>query len=49
MMEEAKAGSAGTAQRMTNPPKLKATAAFRHTEYAKGFYKVGGTGIKEQD
>ena len=24
------------------PPKLKQTGAFRHTEYAKGFYKVSG-------
>ena len=23
-------------------PKLKQTGAFRHTEYAKGFYKVSG-------
>lgn len=23
-------------------PKLKQIGAFRHTEYAKGFYKVGG-------
>ena len=30
-------------QPMPGPPKLKQSGAFRHTEYAKGFYKVGNT------
>ena len=32
--------SGGESSRRVSP-KLKVTGAFRHTEYAKGFYKVG--------
>ena len=28
----------------TSKPKLKPSGAFRHTEYAKGFYKVSANG-----
>lgn len=39
--EEAKEGSSPTAKKFSQP-KLKQSGAFRHTEYAKGFYKVNG-------
>ena len=41
MLEENKDGSISGVK--INQPKLKINGAFRHTEYAKGFYKVGGT------
>ena len=30
----------GNGSKLISPPKLKQSGAFRHTEYAKGFYKV---------
>ena len=40
--EETKEVSGGESSRRVSPHKLKVGGAFRHTEYAKGFYKVGG-------
>ena len=37
----AQESNAANPKRGLSPPKLKQKAAFRHTEYAKGFYKVG--------
>ena len=40
--EEAKEVSGGESARRMSPTKPKVSGAFRHTDYAKGFYKVGG-------
>ena len=45
--EDTKDVSGGESSRRVRSPRLKVTGAFRHTEYAKGFYKVGEQTQKE--